>query len=51
MSKEEGIELVGKCVKELSHRFLVNLPSFAVKVIDVNGIHNMDNILTSSFNV
>ncbi|XP_055932623.1 proteasome subunit beta type-2-like [Argiope bruennichi] len=49
MSQEEGVELVRKCIKELSHRFLVNLPSFSVKVIDVNGIHVMDDILTSTF--
>ncbi|GIX90800.1 proteasome subunit beta type-2 [Caerostris darwini] len=44
MSQEEGIELLKKCIKELNHRFLVNLPSFAIKVIDANGIHTMPDV-------
>ncbi|GIY38679.1 proteasome subunit beta type-2 [Caerostris extrusa] len=44
MSQKEGIELLKKCIKELNHRFLVNLPSFAIKVIDANGIHTMPDV-------
>ncbi|GFT75243.1 proteasome subunit beta type-2 [Nephila pilipes] len=48
MSKEEGIELIQKCIKELNLRFLVNLPSFAVKVIDADGIHDESDISSYS---
>lgn len=48
MSQEDGVELVRKCVKELNHRFLVNLPAFAVKVIDKDGVRELPDITTAA---
>ena len=37
MSVEDGEELLGKCVREVQKRFMVNLPSFSYYIIDENG--------------
>jgi len=47
MSEEEGIALVKKCIKEINHRFIVNLPAYKVKVVDKDGIHDVPDLLTS----
>ncbi|XP_054723489.1 proteasome subunit beta type-2-like [Uloborus diversus] len=46
MSKEEGIDLIQKCLKEIGNRFLVSLPSFKVKIVDKEGIHNLPDMST-----
>ncbi|KAG8187663.1 hypothetical protein JTE90_005515 [Oedothorax gibbosus] len=48
MSLEEGVELLRKCVQELNLRFLVNYPSFAVKVIDKDGVRVLPDIKTAA---
>jgi len=41
MSQEDGIALLKKCIAEISKRFIVNLPTFHVKIIDKTGIRNI----------
>ncbi|KAG8511102.1 Proteasome subunit beta type-2 [Galemys pyrenaicus] len=31
-----------KCLEELQKRFILNLPTFSVRIIDKNGIHDLD---------
>eukprot|EP00116_Pleurobrachia_bachei_P004380 sb/3464642/ len=38
MTKDEALELLKKCIKEVQSRFIVNLNAFSVKIIDANGI-------------
>jgi len=44
MTVEEGYELLKKCVAEISKRLVVNLPTFAVRLVDKDGIHEKDPI-------
>ncbi|KAH0503237.1 Proteasome subunit beta type-2 [Microtus ochrogaster] len=44
ISRERAVELLRKCLDELQKRFILNLPTFNVRVIDKNGIHNLENI-------
>lgn len=44
MNKEEVLELLKKCIKEVQSRFIVNLNAFSVKVIDKDGSTTLDNI-------
>uniref|UniRef100_A0A2K6TIU9 Proteasome subunit beta n=1 Tax=Saimiri boliviensis boliviensis TaxID=39432 RepID=A0A2K6TIU9_SAIBB len=41
-SCERAVELFRKCLEELQKRFLLNLPTFSVRIIDKNGIHDPD---------
>jgi len=41
MSQEEGLALLKKCIAEIAKRFIVNLPTFQVKVVDKDGIRNL----------
>jgi len=47
----EGMELLKKCVAELSKRFVVNLPTFKVKIIDANGIRDAEPIVAAKLNI
>ncbi|KAG6929167.1 proteasome subunit beta 2, partial [Chelydra serpentina] len=44
ITREEAMELLKKCLEELQKRFILNLPSFSVRFIDKDGIHEVDNI-------
>jgi len=44
MSKEEVMELLKRCIREVQARFIVNLNAFTVKIIDKDGITDMGNI-------
>lgn len=44
MGREEGYEIMKKCVKEVHKRLIINLPNFKVQLIDKNGIHDMPDI-------
>ncbi|KAM9691972.1 proteasome subunit beta type-2 [Dama dama] len=44
ISREKAVELLRKCLEELQKRFILNLPTFSVRIIDRNGIHDLDNI-------
>ena len=38
MTEDEGIEAVKLCIKELKTRFIINQPTFRVKVVTKNGV-------------
>jgi len=42
MTLDEGKELMKKCFTELKVRYLLNMPKFVVKVVDANGVHEID---------
>ncbi|XP_078537277.1 proteasome subunit beta type-2 [Lissotriton helveticus] len=44
LTREEAVELLRKCVEELQKRFILNLPSFNVRIIDKDGIHDLEKI-------
>ncbi|XP_017779276.1 PREDICTED: proteasome subunit beta type-2-like [Nicrophorus vespilloides] len=44
MNVDEAYELMERCVKEVQHRLIVNLPNFKVKIISKNGIKDMPDI-------
>uniref|UniRef100_A0AAV2K3Y0 Proteasome subunit beta n=1 Tax=Knipowitschia caucasica TaxID=637954 RepID=A0AAV2K3Y0_KNICA len=44
LTREEAVDLLKKCVEELNKRFILNLPSFSVRVIDKQGIHDLEKI-------
>ncbi|TRY93731.1 hypothetical protein DNTS_028764 [Danionella cerebrum] len=44
LTREEAVDLLKKCVEELNKRFILNLPSFTVRLIDKVGIHDMEKI-------
>uniref|UniRef100_A0A4W3HSY3 Proteasome subunit beta n=2 Tax=Callorhinchus milii TaxID=7868 RepID=A0A4W3HSY3_CALMI len=44
LTREESLELLKKCLKEIQKRFILNLPSFTVRIIDKEGIHDMEQI-------
>lgn len=44
LTREQGYELMKKCVKEVHERLIVNLPNFKVQMIDQNGIHSLPDI-------
>ncbi|XP_040193247.1 proteasome subunit beta type-2 [Rana temporaria] len=48
LTREEAVELLKRCVTELQKRFILSLPSFTVRVIDKDGIHDLENIPASS---
>ncbi|KAG5890476.1 hypothetical protein JTB14_013418 [Gonioctena quinquepunctata] len=50
MTKEQGYELLKKCVQEVQKRLFINLPNFKVQAIDKDGIHDMPNISTKDLN-
>jgi len=47
MTKEETIELLKLCIKEVQSRFIVNLNAFSVKIIDKDGITIVGDIPSS----
>ncbi|ORY97931.1 nucleophile aminohydrolase [Syncephalastrum racemosum] len=42
MDLEEAKELMRRCIQELKTRFIVNLPRFMVKVVDKDGIKDIE---------
>jgi 20S proteasome subunit beta 4 len=40
LKPEQGLELLKKCIAEISKRLIVNLPTFQVKIVDKDGIRN-----------
>lgn len=41
MNLEEALDLARKCIKELHTRFIINQPTFIIKVADENGIREV----------
>merc|ERR1712050_684139 len=44
MTRQQAYNLMVECVKEVQKRLVLNLPNFAVTVIDKDGIHPMETI-------
>lgn len=44
MTKEEALELIQKCVDEIRRRFIVNMPVFKVRMVNKDGIHDLEPI-------
>ncbi|KAI2652920.1 Proteasome subunit beta type-2 [Labeo rohita] len=44
LTREEAVDLLKKCLEELNKRFILNLPSFTVRLIDKDGIHDMEKL-------
>ena len=44
MNKEEAYKLMIDCVKEVQKRLVINLPNFAITVVDKDGVSKMDPI-------
>jgi len=44
MTREQALELLQQCVNEINTRFIINLASFKVKVVDTEGIHVLDDM-------
>ena len=42
LSLEEAKSLLNKCIAELKVRYIANLPEFTVKVVDKDGIREID---------
>lgn len=42
LSEERALEIVSMCLKEMQTRFLINTPSFCVKIVDKDGIRKVD---------
>lgn len=42
MDVEEAKELLRKCLEELRTRFIVNLPKFTVKLVNKDGITDIE---------
>ncbi|XP_077363452.1 proteasome subunit beta type-2 [Festucalex cinctus] len=44
LTRDEAVDLLKTCIKELNRRFILNLPSFTVRLIDKEGIHDLEKI-------
>ena len=44
MTKEEGLKLLQECIREIQMRFVYNLSTFKVKIIDAEGITSLADI-------
>ena len=44
MNKEEAYKLMIECVKEVQKRLVLNLPNFAITIVDKDGVSKMDPI-------
>ncbi|CAG9863496.1 unnamed protein product [Phyllotreta striolata] len=44
LSREEGYELLKKCVKEVQKRLIINLPNFKVQCVGKDGITDLPDI-------
>ena len=44
MNKEEAYKLMIECVKEVQKRLVLNLPNFAITIVDKDGVSKMDSI-------
>eukprot|EP00484_Ammonia_sp_Unknown_P002042 CAMPEP_0197021926 /NCGR_PEP_ID=MMETSP1384-20130603/2807_1 /TAXON_ID=29189 /ORGANISM="Ammonia sp." /LENGTH=224 /DNA_ID=CAMNT_0042449855 /DNA_START=84 /DNA_END=758 /DNA_ORIENTATION=- len=42
MSLDEGLKLVEMCIEQLSKRYVISLQSFIVKIVDKDGIRQID---------
>lgn len=48
ITREEAAELLKKCINEIKKRFIVNMPTFKVRVVDKDGTHDLPDIVAES---
>ena len=48
LTRDEALDLLKKCVEELNRRFILNLPSFNVRLIDKEGIHDLETLTSGT---
>ena len=51
MTVEEAYDVLKKCVAEIQLRLIVNLPNFQVKILDKNGIRDLDIIRSKDLKI
>uniref|UniRef100_A0A672HTS8 Proteasome subunit beta n=1 Tax=Salarias fasciatus TaxID=181472 RepID=A0A672HTS8_SALFA len=44
LTRDEAADLLKKCIEELNKRFILNLHSFTVRLIDKEGIHDLEKL-------
>ncbi|XP_006825580.1 proteasome subunit beta type-2-like [Saccoglossus kowalevskii] len=44
LSRDEAVQLLSLCIDEIKKRFIVSLPTFKVRIIDKDGVHDLPNI-------
>lgn len=44
MTRQEAVDLLQRCVNEINTRFVINLTSFKVKIVDKDGIHVLNDV-------
>ncbi|XP_077990863.1 proteasome subunit beta type-2-like [Glandiceps talaboti] len=44
LTREEAVQLLEKCIAEIQTRFIIRLPSFTVRIVDKEGIHDMPSV-------
>jgi len=49
MTRQQAYNLMMECVKEVQKRLVLNLPNFAITVVDKDGVHKMDPITSKMF--
>lgn len=42
LNKEEAIVLIKRCIAEVQKRFMVNMPAFKLRVVDKDGINDLE---------
>lgn len=44
LQREEAVEVMKKCIREVHQRLVVSLPNFKLQIIDAHGIHDLPDI-------
>ncbi|XP_003727222.1 proteasome subunit beta type-2-like [Strongylocentrotus purpuratus] len=44
MTRDQAVEVLKKCLLEVQKRFIVNLPTFQIRIVDKDGIHELPNL-------
>ena len=44
MTRQQAYNLMIECVKEVQKRLILNLPNFAITIVDKDGVSKMDPI-------
>ncbi|XP_051927400.1 proteasome subunit beta type-2 [Hippocampus zosterae] len=44
LTRDEALDVLKKCIEELNRRFILNLPFFTVRLIDKEGIHDLEKL-------
>ncbi|XP_076364843.1 proteasome subunit beta type-2-like isoform X1 [Tachypleus tridentatus] len=49
MTEEDAVALLEQCRLEIQKRFIVNLPSFKVRLVNKDGVHNLPDISSKGY--